>query len=163
LIGVDYFADAVSAGNGNAATISLSPLADFPHLTYLDMDGAVTDGDWEPLSRLKQLRDLHLQGPNITDETLAHVQGLTRLKVVYIGSWTSGDPQVTDDGLAYLKHLTSLEMLYLQDCRQVTDAGLQHLAGLAHLQSINMSHTKCTRAGFRQLRWKLPYLRIVGP
>jgi hypothetical protein len=42
----------------------------------------------------------------------------------------------------------------------VTDAGLKELAGLKSLQALDLTFTKVTDAGLKELRQSLPHCRI---
>lgn len=93
-------------------------------------------------------------GTKVTDEDLAYVARLKRLKVLYLC-----DTQVTDAGLAHLSGLTKLEELVLRQT-QVTDAGLVHLAGLPKLERLYLNRTNVRDAGLKHLS-KLTELRTL--
>lgn len=120
-------------------------------------------GNWEvqqtpdlsPLAALdaNDLQEIQLSDTDVTDADLAHLRGLSGLRLLSLGS------QITDAGLAYLSSLTGLYILDL-DFTQITDAGLAHLQGLANLKSLELSETQITDAGLAELRRALPQCEI---
>ena len=93
-----------------------------------------------------RLRSLVLQHTRITEAGLAHLEGLTSLRKLYI----SGD--ITDLGLERVAGLTNLDKLNLA-FTQISDAGLQHLRGrLPNLKSLALEHTRVTDAGIPELK-----------
>jgi len=66
---------------------------------------------------------------------------------------------VTDGGLAHLKGLTGMKMLFLGKTK-VTDAGLVHLKGMTGLEGLLLQNTKVTDAGVKKLRAALPKCKI---
>ena len=69
-------------------------------------------------------------GTDATDKSLEHLDGLTQLRCLFLGS-----TQVTDKGLEHLTGLTQIQTLWLSDT-QVTDKGLEHLTGLTKLRTL---------------------------
>jgi hypothetical protein len=59
--------------------------------------------------------------------------------------------------VAGLKHLEALNLLNTQ----VTDAGLKELAGLKQLQSLQLGNTKVTNTGVADLQKALPKCHIL--
>ena len=107
---------------------------------------------------LKGLIWLRIQGPQIDDQGLAHVQGLTGLtRLMLVGT------SITDSGLAQLKRLKNLQELGLKG-PLITDAGLVHLAGLTNLNALNLIETRVTDDGLPRLESlkKLKVLDIGG-
>ena len=122
--------------------------------------------------------DVSLGGTKITDVGLAHLEGLTKLKSLYLSKTEVTGAglvhlkgltgleklslfltKVTDAGLVHLKGLNKLETLFLSDTK-VTDAGLEHLKGLTKLQELALGKTKVTAAGIKQLQQALPNCKI---
>jgi hypothetical protein len=68
------------------------------------------------------------------------------------------NPDVTDDTLALVKGMTKLRELDLNDTR-VTDKGLESLKGIESLETLRLRKTKVTDAGFNEVLNKLPALR----
>ncbi|MAV38472.1 MAG: hypothetical protein CMJ59_23800 [Planctomycetaceae bacterium] len=58
----------------------------------------------------------------------------------------------SNEQLVYVKGLAKLETLDLQNCRQITDAGLLHLKGLANLTSLVLAGTRVTDTGMVHLK-----------
>jgi hypothetical protein len=74
----------------------------------------------------------------------------------------NGQGQMTDDLLEDLSHRAhTLTALGLSGCRQITDAGVRHLARLPSLQHLDLSGTGMTDAGMQVLR-DLPQLRTLS-
>ena len=58
--------------------------------------------------------------------------------------------QVSDAGLEAIAGLANLEELHLVQTN-ITDAGVQHIAGLSKLRRLSISETQITDAGLKQL------------
>ena len=112
---------------------------------------------WLPRDYFDEVRLVKLDYTQATDVELAHLQGLTQLKVLFLM-----DTQVTDVGLAHLRGLTGLQVLDLRGT-QVTDVGRAHLHGLTGLQVLLLDRTQVTEAGRAQLRQALPNCWINRP
>jgi hypothetical protein len=95
-------------------------------------------------------RNLEVSFINCTrppDSVLALLQGLS----AHIITLNMAGKQVTDDGLAFIARLSRLRKLYLGNS-VVTDQGLSALAGLRDLRYLNLTHTKITRDGLAALQ-----------
>jgi len=114
-------------------------------------DSALADLD---LEGLPQLSGLALNGPLITDRSLARLQGITKLQSLDLSG-----TQVTDVGLMHLRPLKRLEFLALNET-QVTDAGLAQLGTLMSLQHIELTATRLTGSGLGHL-CSLPCLETL--
>jgi hypothetical protein len=68
--------------------------------------------------------------------------------------------QVGDADLAHLEGLTGLRVLSLRDTR-VGDAGLAHLKGLTGLQNLDLFRTGVGYAGVEELQQALPKVEIT--
>jgi hypothetical protein len=74
----------------------------------------------------------------------------------------SGEGQMTDDLLEDLSdRAPTLPALGLSGCRQITDAGVRHLARMPSLQHLDLTGTSVTDAGLQVLR-HLPALRTLS-
>jgi hypothetical protein len=119
----------------------------FDEVQAVHLDGSqVTDDGLEHLNELTRLESLSLGSTQVTDAGLTHLQRLTRFKNL----WLNGT-QVTDAVLAQLQGMTRLEYLNF-DGTQVTDAGLAHLQGLTELQQLSLINTHVTDAGLAHLQ-----------
>lgn len=67
-------------------------------------------------------------------------------EIVSIEFSSLGD-SVTDDGLAHLQGLTSLEYVSLNMCSKITDVGISHLASCSALQIANLAFVQVTDQG----------------
>jgi hypothetical protein len=95
-----------------------------------------------------------MNGRDVADAELAHLQGLTRLQRLYV----NGDA-ITDEGLAHLQGLSQLQWFYLVGDK-ITDEGLVHLKSLTQLQNLYLDNTQVTDAGVAKLQAALPNCRI---
>jgi hypothetical protein len=98
------------------------------------LNARLTDQSLTALTRLKRLEELGLTG-DFTDNGLASLQKHARLKSLFLGS-----PSITDAGLIQIARLSSLQYLELHGCR-VTNDGMNHLAGLRKLRSLDVYGT----------------------
>ncbi len=67
---------------------------------------------------------------------------------------------VTDAGLAHLASLTQLQELSL-DNTHINDAGLVHLTGMTQLQQLYLDGTQTTYSGVTTIQKSLPNCRII--
>jgi predicted choloylglycine hydrolase len=131
------------ATNLDAVLPLLPQLRDVEELSLANPN--VTDAQARALQGLPKLRALSLMGAPIGDDALAVVKTLPALRQLnIIGT------KVTDAGLVHLRDLTSLEYLGLKGT-VVGDAGLAELAGLTGLNTLNLADTKVTDAGLVHL------------
>lgn len=104
---------------------------------------AVTDDNLSRVANLKELRRIQNWGDtSITDSGLKHLQKLTKLEKLALGS-----EKVTDDGLVELKPLVSLRSLVLFN---VNGSGLKHLTRLP-LEEIALADLSVTDEGIAVL------------
>jgi hypothetical protein len=124
-------------------------------LEDLSLQGSpVGDAALAHLGGLTRLRILGLESTNVTDAGFAHLKGLVSLQ--HLGLSYTG---VTDAGLVHLKGLTGLYGLGLSNT-EVTDAGLVHLRGLTGLHVLSLHNTRVTDAGVQSLKTALPILAV---
>ena len=144
-------------------------------LVALPIEDLVSDDLITEVARFDRLEYLAISAKSVTDAGLARLQGLTRLKTLWLhNSGITGDglrhvakmrdlenlsfPQgsVKDADLAYLAGLTKLKEIELTG-NQITDAGLVHLGGLTHLERLELKNTKVTDLtpirGLTRLNW----------
>ena len=124
----------------------------------LRRDAACGDEVLALATQFSEVENLSLtlhNGMGVTDkglELIEHQQNLLML--------TLGYSQITDTGLAYLAGHTNLTMLSIT-ATPITDAGLIHLENLKKLRVLVLMGTRVSGEGFKQLRSKLPSLRMV--
>ena len=95
---------------------------------------------------------VHLNAPS--DATLERLsETLEDLDLIELTF--SRSSEVTDEGLAHLQGLTDLTSLGLGGAN-ISDAGLPHLAGFTKLTFLSFSGTNVTDDGVNQLQQKLP-------
>ena len=115
---------------------------------------AVTDAMLDHLRHFTKLDYLALVCPQVTDDGLRSLDGLTNLDTLLLSG--SG---ITDKGLAHLAHLDKLQRLYLDDTK-LTDAGLELLAGLKSLNALSLRGTQVSDNGLASLG-QLPNLEFL--
>jgi hypothetical protein len=123
-------------------------------VTSVDLRNRGSDELLESVGRLRKLEYLNLAGSPVGDAGLAHLEGLTALRLLSL-DYTD----VTDAGLVHLESLTRLETLILSLTR-VGDAGLPHLKPLTGLRMLSLSWTRVSDPGGQDLRRALPMTRI---
>jgi len=124
----------------------------------------LSDGDL--LDLIQQVSLHNVSGLNlkecrrIRDPALSSLEGLPRLRTL-----SFCQTNITDDGLEHIAGLASLAELDLSSCQGITDAGLAHLKRLAALASLGLSGCReITDTGMSHLRGlgKLTTLRLGG-
>lgn len=104
-----------------------------------------TEEDFQPLARLKRLRNLSLYGAPVGDATLDAVSGMADLQELNLTH-----TKVTDDGLKKLAGLKNLACLILERTA-VTNAGLRTLADFPALDFLSLNGTRVTDDGLAAL------------
>ena len=90
---------------------------------------------------------LQMANPDVTDETLQYLEGMSRLRELDLN-----DSQITDAGLPLLGRLPALQILRLRKTR-ITDQGFrEHLAGKSTLLELDLRQTEVTSKTLRA--WK---------
>ncbi len=75
----------------------------------------------------------------------------------YINSLSfSGSPSPSDDDLGQIVVFTRLRFLFLDDCAEVTDAGLVHISKLKDLEYLSIIGTQISARSVEELRRTLP-------
>ena len=98
------------------------------------------------------------------DEEVVHLSALTDIRMLYLGEpyiiddgeprWQmkiEGEGEFTDAGLEHLKGLAKLELLDLSGTK-VTDAGLERLKGFKDLKWLSLNSTQVSSAGLEHLK-----------
>ncbi|HJQ99912.1 MAG TPA: C45 family autoproteolytic acyltransferase/hydrolase [Candidatus Polarisedimenticolaceae bacterium] len=137
------------ATNLDAVLPLLPQLRDVEELSL--SNPGVTDAHVCALQGLPKLRSLGLMGAPIGDDALAVMKTLPALRELnVIGT------KITDAGLAHLSGLT-FEYLGLKGTA-VTDAGVARLTSLKELEALNIADTQMTDAGLAHLG-RIPSLK----
>jgi hypothetical protein len=121
-------------------------LGTFTELRDLHIDDAeLTDNDLIALERLAKLERLFLEGNQVGDETVKRLSGCVHLKSVDLS-----DTLVTDEGLRYLASSEELEWLSLGGTK-ISDEGLKHVGRLRSLHFLELHNTSISDAGLKHL------------
>jgi hypothetical protein len=123
---------------------------EFHKLDYGKCRKPASDNDLIDLQNLLQLQYLLLEDAPISDAGLIHLESLTKLKNLKLGSKRIKST-ITDVGLVHLKTLTSLKVLDLVNTR-ISDAGLEHISTLVELESLDLSGNNITDNGLVHLK-----------
>ena len=105
----------------------------------------ITDAGLDQFKELPSLKQLVLNGTNVTDAGLGSLKGM---RLTYLGL---AEAQISDVGLEKLTGLPQVECLDLSRTG-ITDAGLQYIIGMAHLSYVNLHLTNVTDDGLEQLK-----------
>jgi hypothetical protein len=101
------------------------------------------------LAMFRDLPDVEIaelsNSPSITDEGLAHLAGLSKLKTLYL--YNTG---ISGRGLRHLSGLQSLEALDVSNS-PFTDEGIEPLRQFPRLRWLQLSNTRITDSGLRHL------------
>jgi len=147
-------------GIRNITDVGIAHLAKMRSLKKLDIGSSqVSDRGLAYLKQTKTLEKLALpqDQKGITDAGLAHIGELPNLRSLHISRIHFNDPQMnkeyyTDAGLAELAKCRLLEDLSLGSIG-ITDAGMEHVATLTNLKSLNLfGCDNITDAGLAKLR-----------
>jgi hypothetical protein len=99
---------------------------------------------------------LQMANPDVTDETLDVLTGMTELRELDLN-----DTRITDSGLAKLAELGTLRTLRLKNT-PITDAGFRdHLLPLDGLKELDLRGTKVTGATAREWKAANPDRRVI--
>jgi len=99
---------------------------------------------------------LQMANPDVTDQTLDYLDGMTGLRELDLN-----DTKITDQGLAKLARVSTLETLRLKNTA-VTDAGFrEHLMPLAALRELDLRGTKVAGAAVREWKAARPERRAL--
>jgi Leucine-rich repeat (LRR) protein len=120
--------------------------------------GGLSDGGPGFFSRLSDLQHLNLTWTNVSDDQLADISRLKRLRVLVLKDCR----QISEAGLKRLAMCRSLEDLTLEGIPSVTDAVLKELAALPKLRALDLHSCEgFMGAGLRELN-RLPELRYLN-
>jgi Leucine Rich Repeat (LRR) protein len=126
-------------GGGAAQDEDLEILRALPYLRTLSLGSspAISDSGLKHIAGLKHLIDLDLADTSITDEGLAHLRGLENLRGLHFVRC-----RIDGSGLRHVRHLP-LQFLNL-NWTQLTDANVEHVGAMKHLESLVMQDTLIT-------------------
>lgn len=118
--------------NANLSDDALQHLEGLPQLRHLLLcRGQATDRGLQRVGKLNKLERLYMwHASEVTDQGVAHLSKLRNLKSIHLDS-----SRVTDESLRLLAKLPSLERLALQQ-NHFTDQGLAYLKGNATIRSL---------------------------
>jgi internalin A len=149
----------------------------------LNKNTTFNDKDVVHLKWMIDLRQLSLNGANVSDEGLAFLSGLTKLEVLDLcntkisDAWREAMPElpklswldvrgtkVTDLGLRRLVDLPSLKSLFISGPK-ITNSGLEHLGKMPTLEHLSLSLCRgVSNSGLLYLRglYRLKRLDLRG-
>jgi hypothetical protein len=116
-------------------------------VTGVNLRGSwVTDTDLRRLAEYPQLATLDLSLTHITDEGMAELKNLRNVTDLnlYFAEY------VTDQGVAAIKDWKKLKRLNLHGTKS-SDTALEHIAGIASLESLDVGSTLMTDVGLERL------------
>ena len=108
----------------------------------------------QPLTALKKLRELDLHDGQATAEGVRHASQISSLRVLRIYG------AIKDEGAQPISQLENLETL-IASSTGITDAALEHFAGLSHLKRLEIGGCKVTDAAAAKLKQAIPGLEIL--
>ncbi len=121
-------------------------------LRYLLLSG--TGGGDEVLDEIGNCQDLEgltLSGVKVTDGKLCKLSALCKLCDLDLDG-----SSITDAGVRHLRGLAHLETLVLANNPDITDAGLKELERSSAIENVDVEGTAVTPVGLEGLRKKLP-------
>ena len=122
----------------------------FPNLESLILaHGFYTDDAVANLASLKNLTALEIGSPKATPQCLKHIAGLP-LQYLQLG-----DGLDASAGIAIVKDIKTLKRLTLTNCLKATDDDLKSVAGMKHLENLELSNIVLTED-------RLPLLKEFG-
>lgn len=124
-------------------------------ITFLDVGGNLSNVNLERLRSsilaISNVRKVALGGPSIDDGWLLHLHSLRHVRDVVIEG-----TQISDDGIRYLSDWTSLEFVALGNSTRLTNECLQHLRHLPKLKAIFHDHNAITEEAVENLEKSKP-------
>lgn len=109
------------------------------------------------LQRMTSLEELNFHGVLATDDVLAEIAGIPRLRWLHCQ-----DPVSGDDGFVALARCTTLEHVSCRVCRRMTDRGFGAIARLPRLKSLGLGGPRISDAAMAHLA-DSPTLVGLGP
>jgi hypothetical protein len=119
----------------DGAAVALSNCSGLLHLELTK--SSFGDSGFRTL-RLPELKHLDLSNTAVSDNSMFHLLGFSRLINVVLSSCA-----ITDASVEHIKHLVNLQCLVL-DNTAITDAGLEQLLDLPNLRELMLAGTNVT-------------------
>ncbi len=113
------------------------------HLTLTGWDRS----DYALLQTKPETVVLQMANPDVTDETLQYLKGMSRLRELDLN-----ESQITDAGLPLLSQLPALQILRLRQTRITDQAFREHLGGKKSLLELDLRQTEVASKTLRA--WK---------
>lgn len=158
-----YELRALLAATPQLRELELSIKTETSGMTWQQRHDGLDERCVSSIPQLRRLRSLKLSDIGMSlnlNTVLYHLQELPELESLDIFS-----SSLSKSGLIQISRLTQLKKLTLRHAiapMSVTDVGLSHLAGLTHLEELDISRTNITKAGADLLRKRLPNTRILS-
>lgn len=147
VLGEQFFADVMWVrSNGNVRETELKYLEQLPSCLNVELQSDGTDNALAYLRGMKQLDRLDLDGSQVSDKDVAHLEKLQFLRILYLSH-----TKISDAGLMHLASLP-LDDLDLSET-DVGNVGLERLRPLLpRLRNLDLSHTRITDVGLLEMR-----------
>lgn len=113
------------------------------HITLTGWD----QSDYSPLELKKETVVLQMANPDVVDETLDHLAGMTRLRELDLN-----DSKITDQGLGKIAALPALRILRLRGTAVTNEGFVEHLLPKETLGEIDARETAISSKTLRE--WK---------
>jgi hypothetical protein len=135
----------------------LKTVGECKQLEYLDLGGTlITDQGLADLSGLDKLRSVSLEATPVTDAGLKAIGQMKSLEILKISR-----TKINGSGFQDLAEMKKLKMIEATECK-LTDDCLTYLADIKPLEMLIPSGTKFSPAALSELRKKKPKLVIRG-
>jgi hypothetical protein len=107
------------------------------------------------LAEFKNLETLEMWFATITDDDLAQLAGMTKLKELNLEQCSG----ITNAGMANLLKIPSIQILNLKQTK-IDDAALEELAKMPNLVDLNIANTAVTDAGVEKFKAAKPKCEV---
>jgi Leucine-rich repeat (LRR) protein len=153
----------------------LKGLTTLPGLQKLKLPGSIFARSVATIAVLPNVRFLDISGAGLKPQALQQLAGMKQLRGLVLGSSQGGpirtdspgvsvrgfaittrSANLTDAGMEVLAGSRSLESLHLVGAK-LTDKGMKHIAGLTTLKTLDLSHVAVSDRGLKELS-ALPHL-----
>ncbi len=113
------------------------------HITLTGWD----QSDYSPLGQRKDVVVLQMANPDVVDETLDHLAGMTRLRELDLN-----DSKISDEGLRKIASLPALAILRLRGTAVTNEGFVEYLLPGGNLREIDARETAISSKALRE--WK---------